>query len=82
MGILNVTPDSFSDGGRFLAPEAAVDHGLRMVADGADVGVEIVAAADAKSPFDATPGHIGRVAHAVLEAVDHRDLDRRYIGGK
>ncbi|MDQ3641274.1 MAG: dihydropteroate synthase [Actinomycetota bacterium] len=37
MGVLNVTPDSFSDGGRWLDPEAAVMHGLRMVAEGADV---------------------------------------------
>ncbi|MEM9379397.1 MAG: dihydropteroate synthase [Planctomycetota bacterium] len=37
MGVLNVTPDSFSDGGRFLAPERAIEHGLRLVGDGADV---------------------------------------------
>jgi dihydropteroate synthase len=37
MGVLNVTPDSFSDGGRFLDHEAAVEHGLRMAADGADI---------------------------------------------
>ena len=37
MGILNVTPDSFSDGGRFLARDAAVEHALRMVEDGADI---------------------------------------------
>jgi len=37
MGVLNVTPDSFSDGGRFLDPEAAVAHGLSMVAAGADI---------------------------------------------
>jgi dihydropteroate synthase len=37
MGILNVTPDSFSDGGEFLDPERAVEHGRRMVADGADI---------------------------------------------
>ncbi|MFZ4122240.1 MAG: dihydropteroate synthase [Caulobacterales bacterium] len=37
MGILNVTPDSFSDGGRFLADDAAIAHGLRLIADGADV---------------------------------------------
>ncbi|GAA1919180.1 dihydropteroate synthase [Microbacterium aoyamense] len=36
MGIVNVTPDSFSDGGRFLATDAAIAHGLRLVADGAD----------------------------------------------
>ena len=37
MGVLNVTPDSFSDGGRFLEHDAAVAHGLRMHAEGADV---------------------------------------------
>jgi len=37
MGVLNVTPDSFSDGGRFLDPEAAIAHGLRLVAEGADL---------------------------------------------
>lgn len=37
MGIVNVTPDSFSDGGRFIAPEDAVDHALQLVADGADL---------------------------------------------
>jgi dihydropteroate synthase len=43
MGVLNVTPDSFSDGGRFLDHEAAVAHGLRMTEEGAailDVGGE------------------------------------------
>ena len=37
MGILNVTPDSFSDGGQYVDPAAAVEAGLRMVEDGADV---------------------------------------------
>ena len=37
MGIVNVTPDSFSDGGRFLDPGAAVAHGLALVAAGADL---------------------------------------------
>ncbi len=37
MGILNVTPDSFSDGGRFFDPGRAVEHGLRLAADGADL---------------------------------------------
>ena len=37
MGILNVTPDSFSDGGAFLSPEAAVAHAEQMVTEGADV---------------------------------------------
>jgi dihydropteroate synthase len=37
MGVLNVTPDSFFDGGRYEDPDAAVAHGLEMVAQGADV---------------------------------------------
>ena len=37
MGVLNITPDSFSDGGRFLDPETAIAHGRRMVAEGADI---------------------------------------------
>ncbi len=43
MGIVNVTPDSFSDGGRYFDPQQAVDHGLQLAADGAavlDVGGE------------------------------------------
>jgi dihydropteroate synthase len=37
MGIINATPDSFSDGGSFLNPQAALAHGLQMVADGAEI---------------------------------------------
>ncbi len=37
MGILNLTPDSFSDGGRYQDPDQAVRHALRMVAEGADL---------------------------------------------
>ena len=37
MGIVNVTPDSFSDGGRYAGVEAAVAHGLKLVAEGADI---------------------------------------------
>ena len=37
MGILNVTPDSFSDGGQFQALDAAVEQGLRLASDGADI---------------------------------------------
>jgi dihydropteroate synthase len=43
MGVLNVTPDSFSDGGRYLAPAAACEHARRMIAEGAaiiDIGGE------------------------------------------
>ncbi len=37
MGVLNVTPDSFSDGGEFFATEVAIKHGLAMVEQGADI---------------------------------------------
>jgi dihydropteroate synthase len=37
MGVLNVTPDSFSDGGEFSTTDKAVEHGLRMAAEGADI---------------------------------------------
>lgn len=37
MGVLNVTPDSFSDGGRFYSPEAAVEQAVRLAEEGADI---------------------------------------------
>ena len=43
MGVVNVTPDSFSDGGEFLAPADAIAHGMRLASDGAhilDIGGE------------------------------------------
>jgi dihydropteroate synthase len=55
MGVLNVTPDSFSDGGRFAAVDAALEHARRMVADGAaiiDVGGESTRPGAADVPVD------------------------------
>ena len=37
MGIVNVTPDSFSDGGQFFDSIRAVEHGLKLIAEGADI---------------------------------------------
>jgi dihydropteroate synthase len=37
MGVVNVTPDSFSDGGRYFDPERAIEHGLRLIEEGADI---------------------------------------------
>ena len=37
MGVLNVTPDSFSDGGRFNDTQIAINHALQMIEDGADI---------------------------------------------
>ncbi|MFS0866197.1 dihydropteroate synthase [Microbacterium sp. 179-B 1A2 NHS] len=73
MGIVNVTPDSFSDGGRYARHDAAIAHGRRLLADGADLldvggestrpGAERVAQADEQQRVLpvieqlATPGH-------------------------
>lgn len=37
MGVINVTPDSFSDGGSYATAQAAIDHGLRLIKEGADI---------------------------------------------
>jgi dihydropteroate synthase len=52
MGILNVTPDSFSDGGQFIAPEHALAQARRMIAEGADI-VDI--GAESTRPYGAQP---------------------------
>jgi dihydropteroate synthase len=53
MGILNVTPDSFSDGGQFIDPDVAIAHARRMVAEGADV---LDVGAESTRPYgDAVP---------------------------
>jgi dihydropteroate synthase len=66
MGIVNVTPDSFSDGGRFLDPEAAISHGLGLLAEGAsvlDVGGE-------STRPGATPVTVDEELHRVLPVVE------------
>jgi dihydropteroate synthase len=52
MGILNVTPDSFSDGGQFIAPERAMAQARRMIAEGADI---IDVGAESTRPYGAQP---------------------------
>jgi dihydropteroate synthase len=52
MGILNITPDSFSDGGRFFAPESALAQARRMVAEGADI---IDIGAESTRPYGSQP---------------------------
>ncbi|MDP3692870.1 dihydropteroate synthase [Bradyrhizobium sp.] len=52
MGVLNVTPDSFSDGGQFLAPELALAQARRMIADGADI---LDIGAESTRPYGAQP---------------------------
>ena len=72
MGILNVTPDSFSDGGERFAADAAVAHALRMIEDGADL-IDI-------GPESTRPGAIAvpadeqlRRAISVIESIRSRD---------
>lgn len=85
MGILNVTPDSFSDGGRFATPGAAIEHGLAMARDGADiidVGGESTRPGAAMTPSDEELARVvpvieglcraGQGAEAPLIAVDTR----------
>jgi dihydropteroate synthase len=75
MGVVNVTPDSFSDGGRYLRAPDAIDHGRRLLADGADLvdvggestrpGAEPVAAAEEAervAPVVAALARAGRVS--------------------
>jgi dihydropteroate synthase len=52
MGVLNVTPDSFSDGGQFVAPERALTQARRMIAEGADI---IDIGAESTRPYGAQP---------------------------
>ena len=56
MGVVNVTPDSFSDGGSFLAPEAAIDHALELLDQGADI---LDLGAESTRPGTVGPGTIG-----------------------
>jgi dihydropteroate synthase len=52
MGVLNVTPDSFSDGGQFAAPERAIAQARRMIAEGADI---IDIGAESTRPYGSEP---------------------------
>ncbi|KJC62699.1 dihydropteroate synthase [Bradyrhizobium sp. LTSPM299] len=52
MGILNVTPDSFSDGGQFIAPELALAQARKLIADGADI---IDIGAESTRPYGSQP---------------------------
>ncbi len=65
VGILNVTPDSFSDGGQYLDVLAAVEHGCRMVAEGADA-VDI--GGESTRPSGATYG-VGRREVPISEEI-------------
>ena len=83
MGILNVTPDSFSDGGRFSEPEKAISHGLALFSEGAalvDVGGESTRpGAPPVAPEEelarVLPVVEGLVAHGVRVSIDTSKLE-------
>jgi dihydropteroate synthase len=68
MGILNVTPDSFSDGGRFLAAGPALQHALSMIDDGADI-LDIGGESTRPSAIPVTPAQEQARVLPVLRAV-------------
>jgi dihydropteroate synthase len=73
MGIVNVTPDSFSDGGAFLDAERAIEHGLRLVAEGADlldVGGESTRPGAAVVPADEELRRVLPVVAGLVERTD------------
>ncbi len=74
MGIVNVTPDSFSDGGTFLATQDAIDHGLRLAAEGADI---IDIGGESTRPFSqpvSAQQEIERVAQVIRGIADQTDV--------
>jgi dihydropteroate synthase len=73
MGIVNVTPDSFSDGGRFLDPGRAVEHGLELAAAGAgvlDVGGESTRPGAQPVPADEQRRRVVPVVRRLAEALE------------
>lgn len=66
MGVLNLTPDSFSDGGRFVDPEAAIAHATAMVAEGADI---IDVGAESTRPYGGMQPVTAEMERARLEPV-------------
>jgi dihydropteroate synthase len=73
MGVLNVTPDSFSDGGEFFDAEKAIEHGLQMAADGAtiiDVGGESTRPCSAAISAEEQIRRVVPVIEALAKKVD------------
>ncbi|MDD3926172.1 MAG: dihydropteroate synthase [bacterium] len=74
MGILNVTPDSFSDGGRYLDPDRALEHALQMIAEGADI-IDIGAESTRPGAGEvAEDEEIARLLPVIERLVDKTDL--------
>lgn len=80
MGILNVTPDSFSDGGRFLDPNAAIERGLKLASEGADlvdVGGESTRPGSGEVPIEEELGRVLPVVKGLSEKGMAVSIDTR-----
>jgi dihydropteroate synthase len=83
MGVVNVTPDSFSDGGLFLETDAAVEHGERLAAEGAailDVGGESTRPGAEPVPEDEELGRVGPVVERLAAAGHRVSIDTAKVG--
>src|ERR1700675_3328772 len=74
MGIVNVTPDSFSDGGQFLDPEKALAHALRLLDEGADI-IDIGGGSTRPGAKGATSG-AEKKGDATRTVTEKQELDR------
>ena len=73
MGVLNVTPDSFSDGGQFLDMDKAIEHGLKIAAEGAaiiDVGAESTRPGAEAVTVDEQISRVVPVIEAICKRID------------
>ena len=72
MGIVNVTPDSFSDGGRFFDPGRAIEHGLALAREGADL---LDVGGESTNPFVSQPVDVAEeiLGHVRKRIDDYRD---------
>ena len=76
MGVVNITPDSFSDGGAFLAPEAAVAHALALLDEGADL---LDLGAESTRPGSRAGSPAGPTGTASAPAVSAREEQARLL---
>jgi dihydropteroate synthase len=79
MGVINITPDSFSDGGNFLHPQAAIAHGLRLLDEGADILDLGAESTRPGSQVGSQAGHAAAFAISPGAAVSEREEQARLL---
>ncbi len=77
MGIVNVTPDSFSDGGRFMQARAAIEHGRALVGEGAQI---VDVGGESTRPADMIDMQVGAHHHVDLFGLHACRCQARQIG--